>query len=207
MLPVNLFDDYLFWGSLEKNLCITVKLNSARLDSITQVAYTDRNSNTASITFDSATSWGVMNVASTGGNISRNAYGTGIGVCSGACNDDATAALDASKKLAFKLDVGKTAQKFSIGILSIEPTVEFLLTFKNGGIPVGSSVRVPLPPPPPALPDPPPPKPVELGKLVKFDYLQPNPPGSFNEVEIQPLGTSRFFIASIRFCTAAENCN
>lgn len=71
------------------------------------------------------------------------------------------AALDASKKLAFKLDVGKTAQKFSIGILSIEPTVEFLLTFKNGGIPVGSSVRVPLPPPPPALPDPPPPKPVE----------------------------------------------
>ena len=44
--------------SLEKNLCITVKLNSARLDSITQVAYTDRNSNTASITFDSATSWG-----------------------------------------------------------------------------------------------------------------------------------------------------
>ena len=207
VLPVNLFDDYLFWGSLEKNLCITVKLNSARLDSITQVAYTDRNSNTASITFDSATSWGVMNVASTGGNISRNAYGTGIGVCSGACNDDATAALDASKKLAFKLDVGKTAQKFSIGILSIEPTVEFLLTFKNGGIPVGSSVRVPLPPPPPALPDPPPPKPVELGKLVKFDYLQPNPPGSFNEVEIQPLGTSRFFIASIRFCTAAENCN
>lgn len=205
VLPVNLFDDYLFWGSLEKNLCITVKLNSARLDSITQVAYTDRNSNTASITFDSATSWGVMNVASTGGNISRNAYGTGIGVCSGACNDDATAALDASKKLAFKLDVGKTAQKFSIGILSIEPTVEFLLTFKNGGIPVGSSVRVPLPPP--ALPDPPPPKPVELGKLVKFDYLQPNPPGSFNEVEIQPLGTSRFFIASIRFCTAAENCN
>ena len=48
---------------------------------------------------------------------------------------------------------------------------------------------------------------MELGKLVKFDYLQPNPPGSFNEVEIQPLGTSRFFIASIRFCTAAENCN
>lgn len=34
---------------------------------------------------------------------------------------------------------------------------------------------------------------------MKFDYLQPNPPGSFNEVEIQPPGTSRFFIASIRF--------
>jgi len=54
---------------------------------------------------------------------------------------------------------------------------------------------------------PPPPKRVNLGRRVRFDYLQPNPPGSFNEVEIQPLGTSRFFIASIRFCTAAENCN
>lgn len=210
----NHFDDVLMYESVEdlknhSSFDLNTKMTTSRLDFGPggKITYTDRNSNTASITFDSATSWGVMNVASTGGNISRNAYGTGIGVCSGACNDDATAALDASKKLAFKLDVGKTAQKFSIEILSIEPTVEFLLTFKNGGIPVGSSVRVPLPPPPPALPDPPPPKPVELGKLVKFDYLQPNPPGSFNEVEIQPLGTSRFFIASIRFCTAAENCN
>lgn len=210
----NHFDDVLMYESVEdlknhSSFDLNTKMTTSRLDFGPggKITYTDRNSNTASITFDSATSWGVMNVASTGGNISRNAYGTGIGVCSGACNDDATAALDASKKLAFKLNVGKTAQKFSIGILSIEPTVEFLLTFKNGGIPVGSSVRVPLPPPPPALPDPPPPKPVELGKLVKFDYLQPNPPGSFNEVEIQPLGTSRFFIASIRFCTAAENCN
>lgn len=211
---LNHFDDVLMYESVEdlknhSSFDLNTKMTTSRLDFGPggKITYTDRNSNTASITFDSATSWGVMNVASTGGNISRNADGTGIGVCSGACNDDATAALDASKKLAFKLDVGKTAQKFSIGILSIEPTVEFLLTFKNGGIPVGSSVRVPLPPPPPALPDPPPPKPVELGKLVKFDYLQPNPPGSFNEVEIQPLGTSRFFIASIRFCTAAENCN
>ena len=210
----NHFDDVLMYESIEdlKNRSgfdLNTRMTTRRLDSGPggKITYTDRNSNTASITFDSATAWGNMTVASTGGNISRNADGTGIGVCSGACNDDATAALDASKKLAFKLDVGKTAQKFSIGILSIEPTVEFLLTFKNGGIPVGSSVRVPLPPPPPALPDPPPPKPVELGKLVKFDYLQPNPPGSFNEVEIQPLGTSRFFIASIRFCTAAENCN
>ena len=210
----NHFDDVLMYESIEdlKNRSgfdLNTRMTTRRLDSGPggKVTYTGRNANTASITFDSSTEWGDITVSSPGGNISRNAYGTGIGVCSGACNDDATAALDASKKLAFKLDVGKTAQKFSIGILSIEPTVEFLLTFKNGGIPVGSSVRVPLPPPPPALPDPPPPKPVELGKLVKFDYLQPNPPGSFNEVEIQPLGTSRFFIASIRFCTAAENCN
>ena len=210
----NHFDDVLMYESVEdlKNRSgfdLNTRMTTRRLDSGPggKVTYTGRNANTASITFDSSTEWGDITVSSPGGNISRNAYGTGIGVCSGACNDDATAALDASKKLAFKLDVGKTAQKFSIGILSIEPTVEFLLTFKNGGIPVGSSVRVPLPPPPPALPDPPPPKPVELGKLVKFDYLQPNPPGSFNEVEIQPLGTSRFFIASIRFCTAAENCN
>ena len=203
VLPVNLFDDYLFWGSLEKNLCITVKLNSARLDSITQVAYTDRNSNTASITFDSATSWGVMNVASTGGNISRNADGTGIGVCSGLCDTDANSALDNSKTLSFKLSGGKTADKFALGVLSLDPTVEVSITYIKNSPPMPptnlGTVDFPIPPASP-LGAPP-------GVIAVFENTQPNPPAAFDEVVIRPKGTSRFFIASIRFCTAAENCN
>ena len=203
VLPVDLFDDYLFWGSLEKNLCITVKLNSARLDSITQVAYTDRNSNTASITFDSATSWGVMNVASTGGNISRNADGTGIGVCSGLCDTDANSALDNSKALSFKLSGGKTADKFALGVLSLDPTVEVSITYIKNSPPMPptnlGTVDFPIPP---ALPLGAPP-----GVIAVFENTQPNPPAAFDEVVIRPKGTSRFFIASIRFCTAAENCN
>ena len=203
VLPVNLFDDYLFWGSLEKNLCITVKLNSARLDSITQVAYTDRNSNTASITFDSATSWGVMNVASTGGNISRNADGTGIGVCSGLCDTDANSALDNSKAVSFKLSGGKTADKFALGVLSLDPTVEVSITYIKNSPPMPptnlGTVDFPIPPASP-LGAPP-------GVIAVFENTQPNPPAAFDEVVIRPKGTSRFFIASIRFCTAAENCN
>lgn len=203
VLPVDLFDDYLFWGSLDKNLCIIVKLNSARLDSITQVAYTDRNSNTASITFDSATSWGVMNVASTGGNISRNADGTGIGVCSGLCDTDANSALDNSKTLSFKLSGGKTADKFALGVLSLDPTVEVSITYIKNSPPMPptnlGTVDFPIPPASP-LGAPP-------GVIAVFENTQPNPPAAFDEVVIRPKGTSRFFIASIRFCTAAENCN
>lgn len=88
------FDDVLWFESIadlktrSNHEQVTVRLTTARLDSITPVAYDDRNTKIASITFDSATAWGNMTVASTGGNISRN-DGTGIGVCSGACNVDA----------------------------------------------------------------------------------------------------------------------
>ena len=204
VLPVDLFDDYLFWGSLDKNLCIIVKLNSARLDSITQVAYTGRNANTASITFDSATAWGNMTVASTGGNISRNADGTGIGVCSGACDTDANSALDSSKTLGFKLSGGKTADKFALGVLSLDPTVEVSITYiKNNVLPTPptnlGTVDFPIPPALPLNATP--------GVIAVFENTQPNPSAAFDEVVIRPKGTSRFFIASIRFCTAVENCN
>lgn len=204
VLPVDLFDDYLFWGSLDKNLCIIVKLNSSRLDSITQVAYTGRNANTASITFDSATAWGNMTVASTGGNISRNADGTGIGVCSGACDTDANSALDSSKTLGFKLSGGKTADKFALGVLSLDPTVEVSITYIKNNVPPTpptnlGTVDFPIPPALPLSATP--------GVIAVFENTQPNPPAAFDEVIIRPKGTSRFFIASIRFCTAAENCS
>ena len=174
-----------------------VKLNSARLDSITQVAYTGRNANTTSITFDSATAWGAMTVASTGGNISRNADGTGIGVCSGACVTDAESALNSSKSLSFKLTGGKKADKFALGVLSLDTTVELSVTFRNNGsdlpLPGGQYVS-PL-------------VSVTPGSLRIFPDLMPSPPAQFDEVVVRPRGTSRFFIASIRFCEVAVACN
>ena len=180
-------------------------MTTRRLDSGPggKITYTDRNSNTASITFDSATSWGVMNVASTGGNISRNADGTGIGVCSGLCDTDANSALDNSKAVSFKLSGGKTADKFALGVLSLDPTVEVSITYIKNSPPMPptnlGTVDFPIPPASP-LGAPP-------GVIAVFENTQPNPPAAFDEVVIRPKGTSRFFIASIRFCTAAENCN
>lgn len=204
VLPADLFDDFLLWGSFDELLCNINKLTTARLDSIIPVAYTGRNANTTSITFNSATAWGAMNVASTGGNISRNADGTGIGVCSGLCDTDANSALDSSKTLGFKLSVGKTADKFALGVLSLEPTVEVSITYIKNNVPPTpptnlGTVDFPIPPAFPLSATP--------GVIAVFENTQPNPPAAFDEVIIRPKGTSRFFIASIRFCTAAENCS
>ena len=86
VLPSQIFDDYVVWGTLDEKLCNIVKLPKAFLNSSTPVTYTGRNANTTSITFDSATAWGQMTVVSTGGTISRNGDGSGIGVCSGLCD-------------------------------------------------------------------------------------------------------------------------
>ena len=199
VLLADLFDDFLSWGSFDELLCNINKLTTARLDSITPVAYTGRNANTTSITFDSATAWGDMTVAPTGGTISRNAGGTGIGVCSGACATDAESALDNSKSLGFKLSGGKTAGKFALGVLSLDPTVQISFTFKLLGANVGVPVVYPALPSPPAA--------IVPYELTVVPNLMPSTATPFDEVVVQPLGTSRFFIASIRFCTAAENCN
>lgn len=204
VLPSQIFDDYVVWGTLDEKLCNIVKLPKAFLNSSTPVTYTGRNANTTSITFDSATAWGQMTVSSAGGNISRNADGTGIGVCSGLCDTDANSALDSSKSLSFKLSGGKTAEKFALRVLSLDPTAQVSLTFLKAGILV-DSYDSPAPPAPEAS--------ATVGVTKVFENLMPPlplpplPPISFDEVVVRPLGTSRFFIASIRFCTAAENCN
>lgn len=198
-------DDMLWYESISdlKKLAgheqVTVRLTTARLDSITPVTYTGRNANTTSITLDSATAWGQMTVASTGGTIARNADGTGIGVCSGACVTDAESALDNSKSLGFKLSGGKTADKFALGVLSLDPTVQISFTFKLAGLNVGMPMVYPALPGPPAA--------IVPYERTVVPNLLPSTATPFDEVVVQPLGASRFFIASIRFCTAVENCN
>lgn len=203
------FDDVLWFESIadlktrSNHEQVTVRLTTARLDSITPVAYDDRNTKIASITFDSATAWGNMTVTSTGGNIARNTDGstasTGIGVCSDACDIDANSALDSSKSLAFKLSGGKTADKFALGVLSLDPTVQISFTFKLAGLNVGVPMVYPALPGPPAA--------IVPYERTVVPNLLPSTATPFDEVVVQPLGTSRFFIASIRFCTAVENCN
>ena len=198
------FDDVLLFESiaeLEKHSGlepVVVRLTTARLDSITPVVYTGRDSNTTSITFSSGTAWGNMTVTSVGGNIARNLDGTGIGVCSGACSTDSTSALDNTKMLRFKIDGPRTADKFALGVLSLDLTAQVSVTFRHTGVVVGNYVSVA---PPAAAAS------ATVGVVKVFENLMPSPAAAFDEVDVQPVGTSRFFIASIRFCTAAENCN
>ena len=206
----NYFDDLLLYESIQdlknhSSFDLNTRMSTRRLDSGPggKITYTDRSTNTASITFDSATAWGHMTVATTGGAIARNGDGSGIGVCVGACTTDADSALDNGKTLGFKLSGGKTAEKFALGVLSLDPTVEVSITYIKNNPPMPptnlGTVDFPIPPDLPLNTTP--------GTIAVFENTQPNPPAAFDEVVIRPKGTSRFFIASIRFCTAAENCN
>jgi hypothetical protein len=107
--------------------------------------------------------------------------------------------LDNSKSLGFKLSGGKTADKFALGVLSLDPTVQISFTFKLAGLNVGMPMVYPALPGPPAA--------IVPYERTVVPNLLPSTATPFDEVVVQPLGASRFFIASIRFCTAVENCN
>ncbi len=207
------FDDVVLFESitaLEKQSAIeplVVRLTQARLTTGNPlpVSFTGRNSNEHIITFDSGTRLGSITVTAGGGSgtVSVNADGTGIGVCSVGCSMDSESALNAGKSLTFKLATGKTADKLALGLLSVAPTLQLQFSFKLGGSPVGGAMTYPASP-----------QTVTPGQLVALEniapvFIPPSPPpiAPFDEVVITPLGSSSFFIASIRFCTAAENCN
>lgn len=183
-----------------------ISLTTATLDSVSPISYSGRDTNRTSITINPGPDVGLIDITAAGGNITRNGVpnGTAIGVCTTGCGNDNNSSLSGTESISFKLQ-SKTAGKFALGVLSLDPTVEMSLTFKIGGAPIGSPIRVPLSPPLPALPLPP--AAVTPGLLTVFVNLRPSPATPFDEVVVQPLGTSRFFIASIRFCAAAEVCD
>lgn len=136
----------------------------------------------------------------------------GIGVCSGLCNNDASAVLDKNKFLNFRKIGGPEAKKFAIGVYSLEEKVEAKLTFQKDGALVGT-LNIAYP----SLPSHP--KKIAKGSFVAFPNLRfpPVPPPAtpptsippaqeFDEVKVQPTGTSRFFISAIRFCRENESC-
>jgi len=82
-------------------------------------------------------------------------------------------------------------------VLSLDPTVELSVTFRYKGSDLPAPGNVYVSPLVSATP----------GVVRMFANLLPAPPAPFDEVVVRPRGTSRFFIASIRFCAATEVCN
>ena len=139
VLPANLFDDSLLWGTLDAADCIStppppppppppsgptpvvggptaLNLTTALLNSIAPVSYSGRDSNTTSITIDGGAALGNITITSSGGNISRNSVpsGTAIGVCTTGCGNNNNSSLSFPETLSFKLD-GKTAERVDHG--------------------------------------------------------------------------------------------
>lgn len=206
VVPTNLFDDALQWGTLDTADCTptaappvvgaptALNLTTALLNSVATVSYSGRDSNATSITIDGGAALGNITITSSGGNISRNSVpsGTAIGVCTTGCGNNNNSSLSFPETLSFKLD-NKTAEKFALGVLSIDPTAQVSVRFRRNGSDLGTYFS-------PVVP-------TVAGVVTVFADLAPVPALPFDEVVVQPQGSSRFFVASIRFCAAGIACN
>lgn len=156
----------------------------------------DTKGNGSGLTFIDlpTTDLGTVRISSTGGEISTDGPYQALGVCSSGCGagNASNRALDSSESLNFRLGTGKTAQSFALGLLGISnTTVAVSITFKKNGTTLGSliqSVAVNT----------------SMPLVPQLTNLALTPPGTlFDEVVVQPVGTSRFFVANVLFCQLA----
>ena len=156
----------------------------------------DTKGNGSGLTFIDlpTTDLGTVRISSTGGEISTDGPYQALGVCSSGCGagNASNRALDSSESLNFRLGTGKTAQSFALGLLGISnTTVAVSITFKKNGTTLGSliqSVAVNT----------------SMPLVPQLTNLALTPPGTlFDEVVVQPVGTSRFFVANVFFCQLA----
>ena len=156
----------------------------------------DTKGNGSGLTFIDlpTTDLGTVRISSTGGEISTDGPYQALGVCSSGCGagNASNRALDSLESLNFRLGTGKTAQSFALGLLGISnTTVAVSITFKKNGTTLGSliqSVAVNT----------------SMPLVPQLTNLALTPPGTlFDEVVVQPVGTSRFFVANVFFCQMA----
>ena len=156
----------------------------------------DTKGNGSGLTFIDlpTTDLGTVRISSTGGEISTDGPYQALGVCSSGCGagNSSNRALDSSESLSFRLGTGKTAKGFALGLLGISnTTVAVSITFKKNGVTLANLIQsvavttaMPLSP--------------------QLTNLALTPPGTeFDEVVVQPVGTSRFFVANVFFCQLA----
>ena len=181
-------------GSAVVGAPASVNLNTATLNSVTPISYSGRDANRSTIDIDAGASVGLATVS--GGNISRDdpTSGTAVGVCNSGCGTALDASLSGAESLSFRLQ-SRTAGKIAVGLLSLDPTVEFSVTFRRGGVDLPGGPYVS------------PVSPTTLGTVRVFADLAPSPTAAFDEVVLRPQGTAHFFIASIRFCANGVTCN
>ena len=193
VLPANLFDDFLLWGSLDPADCTPPETGDLIKKLLANPTAIDTKVNGSGLTFiDLVTpDLGTVRISSTGGDISTDGPYKALGVCSSGCGaaNSSNRALDSTESLSFRLGTGKTAKSFALGLLGISnTTVAVSITFKKDGVTLANLIQsvavttaMPLSP--------------------QLTNLALTPPGTeFDEVVVQPVGTSRFFVANVFFC-------
>lgn len=123
-----------------------------------------------------------LTITATGGTIGRNQGGEStdaIGVYQG--GGAGNTALEAGESLSFSL-VGYTARKFGITLFGFDAGEQAQLTFKNGGTTVSTSMA------------------------TTATTANITPEGAFDEVVVQAVGTSAFWVQTVKFCDAVTSC-
>ncbi|NUN62516.1 MAG: hypothetical protein HUU13_15860 [Burkholderiaceae bacterium] len=135
-------------------------------------------------------------MTATGGEISTDAGKVAVGVCSSGCGagNDTNRAMNSSESLGFRLtDPGKTAQCLALGLMgttAANTTVAVSITFKRNGVTVDSLITS-------ALVN------STMPTSPQLANLAPAPAGTlFDEVVVQPVGSSLFYAARLHFSTA-----
>jgi len=199
------FDDVVLWGVLptctpNEATPVNVVDDVLGLSLSPSIYATGGGSGRTDISYDGGPTLGTIQISSNGSGIITNSNDTAqaLGICGSGCGTGnlSARALDSTESLTFKLiDAGKTAQSFSLGLLGVNTsTVAVSIIFKHEGVTVTSVIRsanvtTDLPPSP------------------QLTSQHPSPPVVFDEVVIQPSGTSLFFISSFRFCASSTTCN
>ncbi|OGQ98443.1 MAG: hypothetical protein A2505_06460 [Deltaproteobacteria bacterium RIFOXYD12_FULL_55_16] len=122
-------------------------------------------------------------ITATGGTIGRNQGGAStnaIGVYQGSGGAPNTA-LQTGETLSFRLN-GYTAQKFGLTLYGFTAGEQALLTFKNSGAIVGTYTA------------------------TTITTANINPGGVFDEVVVQTVGASAFWVQTVKFCDALTSC-
>jgi len=123
-----------------------------------------------------------LTITATGGTIGRNQGGAStdaIGVYQG--GGAGNTALQAGETLSFRL-TGNTAQKFGITLYGFSAGEQALLTFKNSGTTLATYTA------------------------TTATAANINPGSVFDEVVVQAVGTSAFWVQTVKFCDAATSC-
>ena len=208
VLPANLFDDFLLWGSLAVGDCASSGMGEDVIKNLLNdpnaIVFSGGGSGRPTV-MTTAGSLGPVKISALGKDnkgdtvpmdISTNADYTGLGVCGSGCGNASNRALGPDESLSFLLtDAGKTAKGLALGLLgltSTNTTVSVSVTFKLDGVTVGGVTKSAL------ISN-------TLPTAAQRLIVAPSAAGTaFDEVVVKTGdSTSRFFVTTVIFCQTA----
>ena len=172
-----------------------LRLDDRRLARPGPLLFQGRDAGTATLSLQRGRDGGMVTLQAGGGHLARDAEAAGraIGVCSGACDSDATSLLGGGQSLSLRLPSGDQ-QQLALAVWSPGPTVQASVTLRRAGAPLPGGTL--------ALPS----RPAGASRPTVWTQLAASPPAPFDEIVLSTAAGARFFHGHVRLCQGAEAC-